>query len=808
MKKNSLILILFASCIFNLQNSLNGQNLKKRDSLEKRVKNAISDTDKANSMVLLSSELAQYDIKKSKSYAETAIKIARKNNNPKIEAEALLVLARIDRAQNNYIVSLNKIISALRKFEQVNDTTGQAKSYFELGYIYKDIDNYQKAINNFTKSLSLYKKTGDEAKVAMCQMVMGHVNADRAWILKDTSYSQKTHTLYTKALSYYKKNKDEERISVSLLNLANLYLGYNRIHPSNTFLEKSLFYSNESLKLSLKNNDNLRSAINIGNIAEANYAQKKYKEALQNYFKANKMLKETGNIDFTLGTLYSVINVYKDLKMYDKALEYSKEHLKIAKANNYIGQIKDNYFTVSEIYSAQKKFSEAYENRLLYEKYLDSILDEQKAKALIKSQIEFESYNKDKEILLLSKNQELQGNKLKQEEQTRNFLIAIILSVLLLLLLIYSRFIIKAKANTIIEEKNKQLEKLSIVARETANGVFITDANGKIEWFNEGFSKLFGWETIEEYIEKRGDNIFKVSGNNDITNLIKKAIDEKTSVTYENPTPTKDKNQLWIQTTLTPIFNKSEQLTKLVFVETDISKLKNSEEQYQEVNKELEAFSYSVSHDLRSPLRAINGYSKILQEDYSSDIGPDGTKALGAILNNSKKMGELIDDLLTFSRLGRAALTTTEINMAALVNTTIEEETNGNQQNIRFTLNELLPSVGTPSLIKQVWVNLISNAIKFSTIKSNPHIEIGSYPDKEDFVVYYVKDNGAGFDIQYYNKLFGVFQRLHSQNEFEGTGIGLAIVHKIIQRHNGTVWAESTLNEGSCFYFSLPKNNI
>ena len=783
------------------------QDLKKRDSLEKSIKTAKDESSKANSMVLLSSELAQYDIKKSKAYADEAIKIAKKINNPKPEAEALLVLARIDRAQNNYLASLNKTINALRKFEQTNDTFGQATSYFELGYIYKDIDNYQKSIHNFSKALLLYKKTGDQTKVAMCQMVMGHVNADRAWVLKDTSYYSKTLSLYTTALNHYQKIKSEERISVSLLNLANLYLGYNKIHPSDAFLEKSLAYSNASLKLSQKRNDKLRTAINIGNIAEANYAQKKYNLALQNYFKANEMLKETGNVDFTLATLYSIIKVYQDLKMHDKALEYSKEHLKIAKTNNYTGQVKDNYFTVSEIYSEQKKFKEAYENRIVYEKHLNNILNEEKAKALVKSQIEFESQNKDKEILLLSKNQELQGNKLKQEQQTRNFLIAIIISGLLLLLLIYNRFAVKEKANKIIEEKNKQLEKLSIVARETANGVFITDATGKIEWFNEGFSKLFGWETIEEYIEKRGDNIFKVSGNSDITNLIKRAIDEKTSVTYENPTPTKDKNQLWIQTTLTPIFDKSGLLTKLVFVETDISKLKNSEAQYQEVNKELEAFSYSVSHDLRSPLRAINGYSKILQEDFSSDIGRDGMKALDAILNNSKKMGDLIDDLLTFSRLGRTALATSEINMAALVQSTIDEETNGDTQNIEFTIKDLLPSHGTASLIKQVWVNLISNAIKFSKIKVNPHIEIGSYHNEENFVVYYVKDNGAGFDIQYYNKLFGVFQRLHSQNEFEGTGIGLAIVHKIIQRHNGTVWAESKLNEGSCFYFSLPVNN-
>ncbi len=362
------------------------------------------------------------------------------------------------------------------------------------------------------------------------------------------------------------------------------------------------------------------------------------------------------------------------------------------------------------------------------------------------------------------------------------------------------------KQKSLVEEINKELEKLSIVARETANGVFITDANGNIEWFNEGFSKLFGWKSLEEYKKKRGTNIFDVSGNDNIVNLIKVSIDEKKSVTYENATPTKDQDQLWIQTTLTPIFNQEGQLNKLVFVETDITKLKNSEEQYLTVNKELEAFSFSVSHDLRSPLRAISGYSRILQDDYSSNMDIEGKNALDAIQKNSKKMGELIDDLLAFSRLGRTALTTSEINMTNLVKSVIEEEMIGNSDGIEFIVNELQPSKGTQSLIKQVWVNLISNAIKFSKHNPKARIEVGSYP-KDNLTIYYVKDNGAGFDMQYYNKLFGVFQRLHSQNEFEGTGIGLAIVDKIIHRHNGTVWAESKLNEGSSFYFSLPNIN-
>jgi ligand-binding sensor domain-containing protein/signal transduction histidine kinase len=236
---------------------------------------------------------------------------------------------------------------------------------------------------------------------------------------------------------------------------------------------------------------------------------------------------------------------------------------------------------------------------------------------------------------------------------------------------------------------------------------------------------------------------------------------------------------------------------------TRTKELQKSNEQFLAVNKELEAFSYSVSHDLRAPLRAINGYSKILQEDYAPNMDAEGVNFVNAIGNNSKKMGELIDDLLAFSRLGRTEIATSEINMTALVKSVIEEEMIGISNKIEFTVNELLPSNGTQTLIKQVWINLISNAIKFSEHKPKPSIEIGSYY-KDHFVVYYVKDNGAGFDMQYYDKLFGVFQRLHSQDEFEGTGIGLAIVQKIILRHNGTVWAESKLNEGACFYFSLP----
>ena len=220
--------------------------------------------------------------------------------------------------------------------------------------------------------------------------------------------------------------------------------------------------------------------------------------------------------------------------------------------------------------------------------------------------------------------------------------------------------------------------------------------------------------------------------------------------------------------------------------------------------KDLDAFTYSISHDLRAPLRAINGYTKILQEDYSAKLDDDGISSLNAVLRNSIKMGDLIDDLLAFSRLGRQVEAITEINMYSLVRSIKIDEMIESANAVDLKINELLPAKGQHALIKRVWVNLISNAIKFSKNRPKIEIEIGSYY-KDDLVVYYIKDKGVGFDMNYYDKLFKVFQRLHSPDEFEGSGIGLAIVKKIIANQNGTVWAEAKVNDGSCFYFSLPK---
>jgi PAS domain S-box-containing protein len=221
-------------------------------------------------------------------------------------------------------------------------------------------------------------------------------------------------------------------------------------------------------------------------------------------------------------------------------------------------------------------------------------------------------------------------------------------------------------------------------------------------------------------------------------------------------------------------------------------------------NKELEAFSYSVSHDLRAPLRAIIGYSQFISEDYAARLDGEGKRLLGVICSEALRMGQLIDDLLAFSRLGRQQVEITEIDMTALALSAFQNLASASPGQAPELSIKTLPSVrGDRTMLRQVFINLFDNAIKFSSGRKMPLIEVGGWPDPHQNV-YFVRDNGIGFDQKYSAKLFGVFERLHTDSEFTGTGVGLALVQRIILRHSGNVWAESKLGEGATFYFAIP----
>lgn len=272
-----------------------------------------------------------------------------------------------------------------------------------------------------------------------------------------------------------------------------------------------------------------------------------------------------------------------------------------------------------------------------------------------------------------------------------------------------------------------------------------------------------------------------------------------------------------------PVLNSSGQVARLAILGLDITDKKRAEEQLQKLNleleqrinertaalqesiKELEAFTYTVSHDLRAPLRAMDGFSRLLLEEYTQHLDESACHYLATIRQNSQHMARLIDDLLAFSRISRQAINHMHVNMNSLVEQVLDELFSG-QDRDRYTIQvqPLESGMADPVLLKQVFINLLSNAIKFSSKREHPVITVSSSRNDRE-VIYAVKDNGAGFDIKYAHKLFGVFQRLHRPDEYEGTGVGLAIVQRVVYRHGGRVWVEAALDQGATFYFSLPR---
>lgn len=357
-----------------------------------------------------------------------------------------------------------------------------------------------------------------------------------------------------------------------------------------------------------------------------------------------------------------------------------------------------------------------------------------------------------------------------------------------------------------LNESQEQLRKTTDLFSKLFNynpgAIAITRLDdAKIINVNDAFLSFFGFDDMQEVIGKTAKEL-NIVGTLEQREEIAQLLQENNIVKdFEIKTSTKQGKEFWVSTSILII--EIENIQCLFSISVDITNRKETEEQVRAANKELEAFSYSVSHDLRAPLRSIHSYINILYEEYAEKFDDEARRLINIVINNSKKMGQLIDDLLAFSRLGRRELMKVTVDMGSLVAGICDEQLKLQERNnVKLVLAKLPVANADSTAIAQVWTNLISNAIKYSRNKENPIVEIG-HLNKEGTSVYYIRDNGAGFDMKYYDKLFGVFQRLHSSKEFEGTGVGLAIVQRIVSKHGGSVWAESKVQEGTTFYFSI-----
>jgi PAS domain S-box-containing protein len=349
----------------------------------------------------------------------------------------------------------------------------------------------------------------------------------------------------------------------------------------------------------------------------------------------------------------------------------------------------------------------------------------------------------------------------------------------------------------------KMMSEMVALVAFSEDAIISLTADGNIYSWNKGAESLYGY-TFEEVRDKHINIIVPEELIANEKELINKVLDGNSLAHYETVRQCKDGTMLNISLSISPIKDKSNKIIGISKIARDITEEIKRKEEILQLNTELDAFTYSVSHDLRAPLRSISGYSQILLEDYHDKLDEEGLRVTNVIIKNANRMGVLIDDLLNFSRLGRKELNMSIVNMKDMVVNLIEEVIPQDKK-IRIEIGEIASAPADSSMIAQVWTNLIANAIKYSSKNDSPKIEIGSYLE-DQHVCFYVRDNGVGFDMKYYDKLFGVFQRLHKMNEFEGTGVGLALVKKIVERHRGHVWAEAEVNKGASFYFSLPKD--
>jgi PAS domain S-box-containing protein len=368
-------------------------------------------------------------------------------------------------------------------------------------------------------------------------------------------------------------------------------------------------------------------------------------------------------------------------------------------------------------------------------------------------------------------------------------------------------------------EHNEELFRLLLEFEDYA--IAMLDSQGCIKTWNLGAEHIFGYSLSEakgqpySFLLRPGQTV----GTDPMSYLEKAVIKGKQQT--EGWQQRKSGEAFYANIIFTPLYTQDGILRGYAMVTRDITLQKRLEKENQAlhekledkvaqrteelalVNKELEAFSYSVSHDLRTPLRAISGFSMMLQEDYADKLDAEANRIIATIIRNTTMMGKLIDDLLSFSRVGRLKVLHEDVSMKRLVNEVLEELLYNKTKKYKIEIEPLPTCKGDPGMLKQVWANLVGNAIKYSSKVDTPEIRIGSRLEGA-FQVYNISDNGAGFDMKYTDKLFGVFQRLHRMDEFEGTGLGLALAKRIISKHGGDIRGEGNPEKGATFYFSLP----
>ncbi len=737
--------------------------------------------------------------------------------------------------------------------KDINDLHGLSTLYTNISSVYLYTGRKTEAIDILNKSLELCDEAGNKLGKTMTLVNMANIyyregvfekavetNFDAlemAEEIEDLSLISSIYTNlgniyhffknYDKSLEFHlsameinKQRVNENSVAVSLNNIGNAYLAKSEI-------DSALYFYLESIKIKEQNNKSLGYAITANNIGEV-YARKgDYAKALNYLNQSLEINKQLNSKESIIRNKMNIGSVYIKTKDYKKAESLLTESLSLAEIHGF----NDKYYIyklLSELYEKTGNFKESLNYHKKYSVEKDSVLSTEKEEAVARIRASYDLEKHKQEIELLSKDKALQQQSIDKQKVLRNTLVFGFLFILIFTGLIYYNYRGKTRANKTLSIQNEQirkknqkikhqafslskinheLEKLSIVASKTDNAIIIARPDGSIEWVNDGFARLYGYN-LDEYLTQKGETLVDASTNPNIEEIVKKAKAEKKSQIYESEVIAKDGKKYKIQTTLTPVLDDNGEITKLVAIDSDISKLKKVEKELQKLLVTKDKFFSIIAHDLKNPFNSLMGLSQLLVYGFDR-MSEEKVRHFHQNLYQISKNGyELLINLLEWSRsqMGSIKFYPEEINLFGITEETFSlYQSKARQKDILLTnnLNDKCLAYADKNMTKAIFRNLISNALKFTD--RGGVVEISSNK-KDSFIEISVRDTGVGIapeDIDILFQLDNHYTTKGTEDE-GGTGLGLILVKEFVEKNGGTIQLESQPGNGSNFIFSLP----
>ncbi|WP_343632541.1 ATP-binding protein [Fluviicola sp.] len=778
--------------------------------------------DKGNSaakMLSRAKEMEGSDIHSSIELLSRANKLEEAKKKKHLKFEILYHLSAYNKQTGNLKSAIGYAYQALSVAEQMNDHQRIGQTEKMIGQIFKNLKVFLKARNHFERAMDEFRLVKNMPEYFVCKSYVGHCLTDYGAEKKNTWYLDRAELVYKSTLFEANTKKFDHYVLSSNNNLSNLYLIYFQVRKQKKDLTTSRKYALKCIEGSLAMKDTVSYAVGYSNYGEAYGLEgqidslKKYLDFARTIYVRKKMP------DFIYSNCRLLITSYLDNNRLDEAEALLNDYKTYIDRFQFLAEYKNYYEYYSKLESLRGNYQAAYEYRLLFNRKLEEYSDETNAKELVRLQFLYDLDKKNEEIAMLNKNKRLQNDNNENQVVILNLLIGSIALLVVLLIFIYVRYKDRVSSNEVILSKNKQLERLSLVASNTNNGIKITNPQGVISWVNEGFVRLYGWNSAEEFFEKKGNSIYDLSGltRAEISAFIEHAIETKESVVFQAFKELKNQEQKYIQTSLTPVFDEHDELKFLVFVDTDITDLLEARElairekrKAENALKTQELFLANVSHEIRTPMNGIIGLTRQLSDEKLSKTQQEIVHTLGVSANG---LLHVVNDLLDVSKIRagkmsfeyvRFSLKDLLANFVSSISYRVEEKGLA----LKLDFDEKLPDfvIGDPVRLNQILLNIVGNAIKF-TISGSITLRVNPVHQKHGMerIYFEVKDTGIGIPLQKQDFVFENFTQLedHRTRTTSGTGLGLGIAKSLVEAMGGEINLFSKEGQGTTLSFEL-----